>query len=135
MTETTKKTSMERAVGRRKQASARVRISLGKGSIIVNDKDFKVYFPTKLWQDKVVSPLLVTSKEKSLDVSVKVSGGGITGQCEAVRHGIARALVKWNEEFKPALRAAGFLTRDSRSKERKKYGRHKARKGHQWKKR
>jgi len=134
-TQTKKSDSMARAVGRRKKASARVRIAPGKGAIVVNDKDYKVFFPTKILQDKVLSPLVITSKEKSLDVTVKVVGGGPAGQAGAVRHGIARALVEWNEELKPALKAEGFMTRDPRAKERKKPGLHKARRAHQWRKR
>lgn len=128
-------TTMERAVGRRKTASARVRVSKGKGSIVVNDKDYKTYFPTLLLQQTVLAPLTATGKENDLDISVKVAGGGSSGQAEAVRHGIARALVKWNEDLKPVLKAEGLMTRDPRAKERKKPGRHKARRGHQWKKR
>lgn len=141
MVEKTKKStpketdSMSKAVGRRKTASARVRLSPGKGEIIINGKKLEEYFPTELAQQKVMSPLVVTGKDKSLDISVKVAGGGSNSQAEAVRHGIARALVDWNEELKPALKAEGFMTRDSRSKERKKYGLHKARRAHQWKKR
>lgn len=131
----TKNNLNERAVGRRKTAAARVKIQLGKGEVKINDRDLKDYFTTKLWQDLVLAPLRATGKEKDLDVSVKVSGGGVKGQAEAVRHGIARALVKWNEEFKPVLRAEGFMTRDSRAKERKKFGLHKARRAHQWRKR
>ena len=126
---------MSRAVGRRKKAAARVRITTGKGNIVVNDKDYKVYFPTKILQDKVLSPLVVTSKETGIDVSVKVAGGGPAGQAGAVRHGIARARVEWNEELKPALKAEGLMTRDPRAKERKKPGLHKARRAHQWRKR
>lgn len=132
---TTKNTSQERAVGRRKTASARVKIAPGTGEIKINGREYKEYFTTKIWQDKVLAPLKVVGKEKSLDVSVKVEGGGINGQADAVRHGISRALIKWNEELKPALKAEGFTTRDPRAKERKKYGRRKARRGHQWKKR
>ena len=127
--------SMTRAVGRRKTASARVRITPGKGSITVNDKDFKDYFSYIIWQNEVTEPLRVVSKEKDFDVSVKVAGGGLHGQAVAVQHGIARALVKWNEDLKPLLKAEGLLTRDSRAKERKKAGLRKARRGHQWKKR
>jgi small subunit ribosomal protein S9 len=134
-TQTKKSDSMSRAVGRRKKAAARVRITTGKGNIVVNDKDYKVYFPTKILQDKVLSPLVVTSKETGIDVSVKVAGGGPAGQAGAVRHGIARALVEWNEELKPALKAEGLMTRDPRAKERKKPGLHKARRAHQWRKR
>lgn len=133
----TKTTSNDssRAVGRRKSASARVQITLGKGKIIVNDKDFKIYFPTKILQDLVLLPLRVVNKEKDLDISVKVLGGGSKGQAGAVSHGIARALIAWNEELKPLLKAEGLMTRDSRVKERKKPGLHKARRAHQWRKR
>ena len=127
--------NMEKAVGRRKTAAARVRLSLGKGVIIVNGKDYKEYFPLKKWQEDVMSPLVTTGKEKAMDVSAKVAGGGVAGQSIAVRHGITRALVKWNEEFRAALKAEGFLTRDPRAKERKKPGKHGARRGHQWRKR
>jgi len=134
-TEKTQSKSTERAVGRRKTAAARVRITPGKGKITVNDKDFKEYFPVEIWQQKIVAPLKVVGRDGKMDVSVKVAGGGPHGQAEAVRHGIARALVLWDETFKPALKAEGFLTRDSRAKERKKYGLRKARRAHQWKKR
>lgn len=130
-----KTTEMVRAVGRRKTAAARVQLTVGKGTITVNGKDYKVYFPTKILQDKVMAPLMTVSKEKNLDVSVRVIGGGPAGQADAVRHGISRALVKWDEEFKPSLKAAGFMTRDPRAKERKKPGLHKARRAHQWRKR
>ncbi len=124
-----------RTVGRRKTASARVLLTLGEGKIIINGKDLPAYFPLILWQEKVTAPLRVVGKEKTMDISVKVAGGGVSAQAEAVRHGIARALIKWNEEFKKALKAEGFLTRDPRAKERKKFGLHKARRGHQWRKR
>ena len=130
-----KTTQTERAVGRRKTAAARVRISAGTGVITVNDKTLAAYFPLKLWQEKIQSPLVVAGREKQIDVSVRVAGGGVNGQAEAVRHGIARALVLWNPDLKPAMRAEGFLTRDPRGKERKKPGLHKARRGHQWRKR
>jgi len=126
---------MTRAVGRRKEASARVRITLGTGVISINDRELKQYFPALLMQQKVLAPLVVAGKDNAFDVSVKVVGGGTTGQAEAVRHGIARALVAWNPDFKPVLRAEGFMTRDARSKERKKPGLLKARRGRQWKKR
>lgn len=127
--------TFERAVGRRKEASARVRIMPGKGVITVNDKPYAVYFPTKILQQLVLGPLVALGKEKEMDASVKVAGGGVHGQAHAVSHGIARALVRWNEELKAALRAGGFLTRDPRAKERKKPGLHKARRAHQWRKR
>lgn len=136
-TVTKKKTSTEseRAVGRRKTAAARVRIMPGKGEVTINGKTLATYFPLKLWQEKVMAPIEKAGRSGQLDVSVRVLGGGTNGQAEAVRHGIARALVKWNEELKPMLRAEGFLTRDPRAKERKKPGLRKARRGHQWRKR
>lgn len=128
--------TFERAVGRRKTAAARVRLHPnGKGNVTINDKDLKAYFPILLLQKKVLSPLTLTGKESTFDVTIKVAGGGVHSQADAVRHGIARALVEWNEELKPALKAEGYLTRDARAKERKKPGRHKARRGHQWRKR
>lgn len=128
-------TQTTRSVGRRKTAAARVRLTTGKGNIVVNDRDYKEYFPLALAQQIVQSPLVAVGRESGLDVSVKVAGGGSQGQAEAVRHGIARALVEWDEALKPVLRAEGFLTRDPRAKERKKFGRYKARRGHQWRKR
>ncbi len=136
MAESTTKTTYERGLGRRKTASARVRLHPnGKGSILINEREYKQYFKLPLMQQTVSSPLVVAGKEKEFDVTVKVAGGGVHSQAEAVRHGIARALVRWNLELKPALKAEGFLTRDSRAKERKKFGKHKARRGHQWRKR
>ncbi len=127
--------SMERAVGRRKTSAARVRLVPGTGIVTVNGRPLIEYFPLTLWQEKVLAPLTVTGRDKQLDVSVKVAGGGISSQAEAVRHGIARALVKWNADLRIVLRAEGFLTRDQRSKERKKPGLRRARRGHQWRKR
>lgn len=126
---------MVRTVGRRKTATARVRLSPGKGIIIINDKPFTEFFPIELWSDKVIAPLKIVSREKDFDISVKIVGGGVNSQAEAVRHGIARALIKWDETLRPILKAEGFLTRDSRGKERKKFGLHKARRAHQWRKR
>ena len=124
-----------RAVGRRKTASARVRITPGKGKIVINDKELNVYFTTKLLQERILSPLVTVGKEKTIDVSVKVVGGGVHGQADAVCHGIARALVEWNAELRSILKAGRFMTRDPRAKERKKPGLHKARRAHQWRKR
>lgn len=130
------KTTFERALGRRKTAAARVRLyPNGKGTITINEREFKNYFPLPLMQQKVRSALVVTGKEKDFDITVRVVGGGVHSQAEAIRHGIARALVRWNADLKPALKAEGFLTRDSREKERKKFGHTKARRGHQWRKR
>jgi small subunit ribosomal protein S9 len=124
-----------RAVGRRKRASARVRIEKGEGKITINGQELKVYFPYFEMQDTVKFPLKVLAKEKDLDVSVKVNGGGKKGQSIAIQQGIARALVKWNEEFRKALKANNLLTRDARIKERKKPGLKKARRAPQWSKR
>jgi small subunit ribosomal protein S9 len=125
----------ERALGRRKTAAARVRLVPGKGIITVNGRDFAEYFPTKLLQKRVTSPLVAVGKETDFDISIKIAGGGISGQADAALHGIARALVKWNPDVQPVLRASGFMTRDPRAKERKKFGKHRARRGHQWRKR
>lgn len=136
---TTAKKSMSdnqaRAVGRRKTAAARVRLMPGKGLITINGRELSNYFPLAVSQEKVRSPLVITSRDTELDVTVKVAGGGVSSQADAVRHGVARALVKWNEDLRALLRAEGFLTRDPRAKERKKPGLHKARRAHQWRKR
>ena len=127
--------SLTKTVGRRKTASARVHLDLGKGEILINGKAYKQYFGVSFWQDKVVSPLKAVGKEKDFDITVKTAGGGLSGQADAVRHGIARALIRWNPEFRAILKAEGFLSRDPRAKERKKFGLRKARRGHQWRKR
>jgi small subunit ribosomal protein S9 len=125
-----------RTVGRRKTAVARVRLfKNGKGNIEINGKDWKVYFPTASQQHTVFNPLKITGQTDNMDFMIKVVGGGINSQAEAVRHGISRALLKFNEEFKPSLKRSGFLTRDSRKKERKKPGLKRARRAPQWKKR
>lgn len=131
----TKQNTNERAVGRRKTAAARIRIQPGTGVIVVNEKPYTVYFPIAFWQEKVMAPLKAAGRETGIDVSVRVAGGGVHAQADAVRHGIARALIKWDETLRPVMRAEGFLTRDPRAKERKKFGLHKARRGHQWRKR
>lgn len=123
------------AVGRRKTAVARVFLKKGKGNITVNDKDYKVYFPVGTLQYKVLQPLNLFELATSYDIKANLNGGGITGQAEALRLAISRALVKESEEKKPALRAEGFLTRDSRMVERKKPGQKKARKRFQFSKR
>ncbi len=124
-----------RTVGRRKTASARVRIEKGTGKILVNGKDCNIYFPYFQLQEIVRAPLKAVGKERDLDFSVKVDGGGQKGQAVAVQHGIARALVAWNEDFKKSLKSLGLLTRDPRVKERKKFGLKKARRAPQWSKR
>jgi len=123
------------ATGRRKTAVARVYLSKGKGNITVNKKDYKDFFPTTVLQGKVQQAFDATETSKQYDVKVNVDGGGITGQAEAVRHAIARALVKIDEENKPALKAEGLMTRDPRMVERKKPGQPKARKKFQFSKR
>ena len=121
--------------GRRKNAVARVRIIPGKGNITINGSTIDEYLPTEVSKIIVKQPLVVTGNEGKFDLIVKVIGGGYSGQAGAIRHGLARALVKANIENKPALKAAGFLTRDPRMKERKKYGLKKARKAPQFSKR
>lgn len=124
-----------RAVGRRKSAAARVRVEKGTGKIVVNGKPFNEYFQHFEMKEIVMAPVKALGKDKDLDFSVKVSGGGKKGQSVAVQHGIARALVVWNEDFKKTLKTLGFLTRDPRVKERKKFGLKKARRAPQWSKR
>lgn len=135
MTKIAKQTDITRALGRRKSASARVRIDRGTGKIIVNGKPLNEYFRHFIDQESIIAALKAVGKEKDLDISAKVQGGGIKGQAVAVRHGIARALVIWNEDLKKALKTIGFLTRDPRVKERKKPGLKKARRAPQWSKR
>jgi len=122
-------------LGRRKSAVARVYIRQGKGEVLVNKKDYKEYFPVGHVQGKVIEPLAITDTQSIYDIKVNVRGGGVKGQAEAVRLGIARALCKINEEFREPLKAAKLLSRDPRSVERKKYGQPKARKGFQFSKR
>jgi small subunit ribosomal protein S9 len=122
-------------IGRRKTSVARIYLKPGKGDIIVNDRVLKDYFLSEIHQTLAKQALLAVKAETSYDVTVNVEGGGITGQAEAVRLGIARALVELNPENKPALRKEGFMTRDSRMVERKKPGRRKARRKFQFSKR
>ena len=121
--------------GRRKESIARVRLTAGKGEISVNNKKLDEYFDSEILKVIVNQPFAVTNTVGKYDVVVKVVGGGLTGQAGAVRHGIARALLDVNSEFRPALKSNGLLTRDPRSKERKKYGLKKARKAPQFSKR
>jgi len=123
------------AIGRRKAAVARVYVSAGKGNIVINKRELANYFPDATLQFIVKQPLNTLGVAENYDINVNLNGGGIKGQAEAVRLGIARALVKINEENKPALKAEGFMTRDSRVVERKKPGRPKARKRFQFSKR
>lgn len=123
------------ALGRRKSSVARVYLNNGKGNVTVNNVDFKQYFPLGTLQYKVNQSFLATGTEGKFDVTVNVDGGGINGQAEAIRLGIARALVKLDPNFKPALKALGLMTRDPRMVERKKPGQKKARKRYQFSKR
>jgi len=122
-------------IGRRKTSIARVYVKPGSGDIKVNNRDLKEYFVSEIHQSTVKQALTISKLEGSYDVVVNVEGGGIKGQAEAVRLGIARALVEINAENKPALRKEGIMTRDSRMVERKKYGRRKARRRFQFSKR
>ena len=126
---------MINAIGRRKMAVARVYLMKGEGNITVNGKDYREYFPQIHVQHNVTDPFTTVGAENIYDLKVNVRGGGYKGQAEAVRMGLSRALVKLNEEFRKPLKARKFLTRDSRSVERKKYGRPKARKKFQFSKR
>lgn len=123
------------ATGRRKNATAKVRLIPGEGKIIVNQKDFKEYFNREALTTMIVEPLKLTNTDSAYDVVAQLLGGGITGQAGALRHGISRALLEINGEFRDILKREGFLTRDSRMKERKKYGLKKARKRPQFSKR
>src|SRR4249920_629563 len=123
------------ATGRRKNAVARVWIKPGAGRITVNGRDEKVYFARPVLRMIMRQPLVVSNRETQFDVVVTVKGGGLSGQAGAVRHGISRALVVYEPELKPALKQKGFMTRDSRMVERKKYGRAKARRSFQFSKR
>ncbi len=123
-------------VGRRKTSTARVRLfTQGEKIVLVNEKDYKNYFPTLELQETVVSPLKKMNCQDKFRIQVKVKGGGISSQAEAVRHGIARALLNFNLNFRKKLRKAGYLTTDSRQRERKKFGLKRARRAPQWAKR
>ena len=123
------------AVGRRKQAVTRVFLSKGEGKITINDKDYKQYFSLVYLQNQVDMPLKTVELSDKYDVKINATGGGIKGQAEAAKLGIARALLEVNAEFRPILKAAGLLRRDPRSVERKKPGRKKARRSFQFSKR
>lgn len=134
-----------RGTGRRKTSTARVNIKKGSGKIIINDRDIDVHFGRKTARMIVRQPLVLTGLENTFDITVRVNGGGISGQAGAIRHGISRALVAYEQdllgpdaehyEIKSALGKAGFRTRDARQVERKKVGKHKARKNPQYSKR
>ena len=123
------------AVGRRKKAIARVRLIPGEGNIIINKRNLEEYFGYETLKTVVRQPLTLTETLGKFDVIVNCKGGGFTGQAGAIRHGLSRALIQADAEFRPALKAAGFLTRDSRMKERKKYGLKAARRAPQFSKR
>jgi small subunit ribosomal protein S9 len=123
------------AVGRRKEAVARAYVSKGTGNITVNEKEYKVYFPIMYLQNQVELPLKMTDTVSSFDVVINVQGGGPKGQAEAVKMAISRVLCEINPEFRPILKKDGLLTRDSRSVERKKFGKRKARRSFQFSKR
>lgn len=121
--------------GRRKNAIARVLLAPGTGAVVVNGKPLEDYFPVEMMRSQAVEPLKVSGTEGRFDVTVNVEGGGISGQAGAVRHGLARALLKVDAALRDPLKKAGFLTRDPRMKERRKYGLKKARKAPQFSKR
>ncbi len=130
-----KKSIVYLGTGRRKKSIARVRLYEGNGKIVINGKDLNEYFGTDILKVIVNQPFSVTNTIGKYDVDCKVAGGGFTGQAGAIRHGIARALNEANIELRPVLKSNGFLTRDPRMKERKKYGLKKARKAPQFSKR
>lgn len=123
------------ATGRRKNATARVWIKPGKGKIVVNGRDWTVYFARPVLRMLIDQPFVVSARKEQYDVIATVAGGGLSGQAGAVRHGISRALTYYEPALRKALKSGGFLTRDPRVVERKKYGRHKARRSHQFSKR
>ena len=121
--------------GRRKKSVARVRVYAGTGKITINDRDFDDYFGLETLKLIVRQPLTLTGTEGKFDIVCKVAGGGVTGQAGAIRHGLSRALLQYDESLRPVLKKAGFLTRDPRLKERKKYGLKGARRAPQFSKR
>ena len=136
----TKKTTKAKAqeflgTGRRKCSVARVRLTTGSGKIVINDKTIDEYFELETLKTIVRQPLVLTETLENVDVVVNIYGGGKTGQAGAIRHGITRALIEFRPELRPELKKAGFVTRDARKKERKKYGLKKARRAPQFSKR
>jgi small subunit ribosomal protein S9 len=123
------------ATGKRKTSIARVRMEPGEGKFLVNERALKEYFTRETGEMVVLQPFDITGTRNRFDVTVNVQGGGMTGQAEAIRHGISKALILYNQELKDALKKAGLLTRDSRIKERKKYGLRGARRRPQYSKR
>lgn len=123
------------AIGRRKEAVTRVFISKGEGKITVNDKNYKEYFALVYLQNQVEAPLKAIEATDKFDIKINAEGGGLKGQAEAAKLGVARALLEINPEYRPVLKAAGFLKRDPRGVERKKFGHKKARRSYQFSKR
>jgi small subunit ribosomal protein S9 len=124
-----------RGVGRRKSSIARVRIVSGEGRIVINEKDSLAYLGQRRLEQVILKPLRLTENQRRFDVSVKVEGGGISGQAGAIAHGISRALIAFDPDLRSSLKQEGLLRRDSRVKERKKYGLKRARKAPQYTKR
>lgn len=122
-------------IGRRKTSVARIYLKSGKGNILVNGRGFEDYFPAEILRTIVKQPLAILNAEANYDININVDGGGVKGQAEAIRLAISRALVEENPENKPQLKKEGFLTRDPRMVERKKYGKRKARRAFQFSKR
>lgn len=135
MTSTVALTQAKLITGRRKEAVARVRLTPGTGEFTVNERPLDEYFPTRVHRMVAVSPLKLLGREKDYDVVVTIKGGGVSGQAGAVRLGLARALIDLDPELRPQLKAEGYLSRDAREKERRKYGLKKARKAPQYSKR
>jgi small subunit ribosomal protein S9 len=127
--------NITRGTGRRKTAIARVRLTPGEGRVIINEKTPIAYLGQRILEMQVLEPLKLTDSLRRFDVSIKVVGGGVSGQAGAIAHGIARALILYDIESRPVLKKAGLLTRDARMKERKKYGLKRARKAPQYTKR
>ncbi len=124
-----------RGTGRRKSSVARVILTPGTGNFVINGKVANEYFPSEVLLMIINQPLELTATKAKFDVKVNVNGGGFSGQAGAIRHGVSRALLEAGDDYRPALKAAGFLTRDARAKERKKYGLKKARRAPQFSKR
>ncbi|MBW8050378.1 MAG: 30S ribosomal protein S9 [Cytophagales bacterium] len=122
-------------VGRRKTSIARIYLKPGNGEILINKKDYKQYFPTFLLQHVIDQPMNAVEEKDKYDIKINVKGGGVNSQAEAVRMAVARALCEVNSEYRPTLKKEGFLKRDPRMVERKKYGKRKARRSFQWCKR
>ena len=127
--------TFNRGTGRRKNAVARVRIQPGEGRVVVNEKDPLAFLGRRVLELAALAPLRLTSTQRKFDVSIRVEGGGTSGQAGAIAHGIARALINYDPDYRPVLKKAGLLTRDARMKERKKYGLKRARKAPQYTKR